>query len=56
MLTMNIFNSLHTLLAEATPHDRDLAVWAKTEYKSDAEYAYFHMKRYGAAPKLGVKA
>jgi hypothetical protein len=34
--------------------DRDLATWARIEYKNDAEFAYNHMKETGTAPKVGV--
>ena len=55
MLTMNIFNSLHTLLADMKPHDRDLRLWANTEYKFDADYAYTILKETGKMPQVGVK-
>jgi hypothetical protein len=53
MLTLRLFDSL-TKNTKPTMTDKELAVWARTEYKKDAEYAYFHMKQYGVAPKLGV--
>jgi hypothetical protein len=53
MLTLRLFDSL-TKITKPTMSDKELAVWARTEYKKDAEYAYFHMKQYGVAPKLGV--
>jgi hypothetical protein len=56
MLTMNIFNSLHTLLAETKPHDRDLRLWATTEFKHDADYAYTTVKATGKMPEVGVQA
>ena len=51
---MNIFNGLHTLLADKTPHDRDLRLWANTEYKHDADYAYAILKETGKMPEVGV--
>jgi hypothetical protein len=53
MLTLKLFDSI-TKNTKNTMSDRDLATWARTEYKADAEYAYFHMKQYGVAPRLGV--
>lgn len=51
MLTLKFFQSLFT----SGPNDRDLRSWARIEFKSDAEYAYNHMKEYGMAPVIGVK-
>jgi hypothetical protein len=53
MLTLRLFDSLTKTVKQPMP-DKELAIWARTEYKADAEYAYFHMKQYGVAPKLGV--
>lgn len=53
MLTLRLFDGL-TKSARHSESDKELATWARTEYKADADYAYFHMKQYGVAPRLGV--
>ena len=53
MLTLRLFDSL-TKITRPTMSDKDLSTWARIEYKKDAEYAYFHMKQYGVAPRLGA--
>jgi hypothetical protein len=53
MLTLRLFDNI-TKNTKNTMSDQNLATWARTEYKADAEYAYFHMKQYGVAPRLGV--
>ena len=37
------------------PEDRrrtDLETWAKTEYRNDRQYAYLHMLKTGAGPRM----
>jgi hypothetical protein len=53
MLTLKLFDGL-TKTIKHNMSDRDLATWARIEYKHDADYAYFHMKEHGVAPSLGV--
>jgi hypothetical protein len=53
MLTLRLFDGL-TKITRPTMSDKDLSTWARIEYKKDAEYAYFHMKQYGVAPRLGA--
>ena len=53
MLTLRLFDGL-IKTAHRSESDKELATWARTEYKSDADYAYFHMKQYGVAPRLGA--
>ena len=53
MLTLRLFDGL-TKSVRHSESDKELATWARTEYKADADYAYFYMKQYGIAPRLGV--
>jgi hypothetical protein len=53
---MNIFNSLHRLLADRNSHNRDLRLWANTEYKFDSDYAYTVMRETGKIPQVGEEA
>ena len=34
--------------------DADLMAWARTEYKSDAAWAFAYMKRTGGIPPIGA--
>ena len=54
MLTMNFFNGFRKLMADKSPHDRDIRAWANTEYKFDADYAYTVIKETGKMPEVGV--
>ena len=51
---MNFFNGFCKLIADRFPHDRDILAWANIEYKQDADYAYFIMKKTGKMPEVGV--
>lgn len=53
MFTLKLFDGL-TKSVKRKKLDKDLAAWARIEYKNDADFAYFYMVEYGVAP--GVKS
>jgi hypothetical protein len=54
MLTLKLFNDWVHLLS-TRPVDKDLATWARIEYKKDSLYAYHHMIEHGVAPGAGAR-
>jgi hypothetical protein len=54
MLTLRLFNDWVHLLS-SRPADKDLATWARIEYKKDSLYAYHHMLEHGVAPGAGAR-
>jgi len=54
MLTLKLFNDWVHLLS-ARPSDKDLATWARIEYKKDSLYAYHYMLEHGIAPGAGAR-
>ena len=54
MLTLKLFNDWVHLLSNR-PVDKDLATWARIEYKKDSLYAYHHMLEHGIAPGAGSR-
>ena len=51
MFTLKLFEGL-LKVRSSRMSDRDLATWARIEYKNDAEFAYNHMKETGVAPTM----
>ncbi len=37
-----------------TLDERDIRIWAKTEYGKDWQYAYDYIKTHGYGPRMGV--
>jgi hypothetical protein len=54
MLTLKLFNDWVHLLS-TRPSDKDLATWARIEYKKDSLYAYHYMLEHGVAPGAGAR-
>ncbi len=54
MLTLKLFNDWVHLLSNRSV-DKDLATWARIEYKKDSLYAYHYMLEHGIAPGAGAR-
>ena len=54
MLTLKLFNDWVHLLSSRSV-DKDLATWARIEYKKDSLYAYHYMLEHGVAPGAGAR-
>lgn len=51
-MTLNFFSGLiNVFAAKPGRRERDFELWAKTEYRSDWQYAYQHMIEKGVGPK-----
>lgn len=55
-LVLIVENIINALIHNHDTSNSDLQAWAKIEFKHDASYAYYHVKEFGVAPTVGVKA
>ena len=51
-MTLNFFSGLIDVFAAKSTKEKDFEMWAKTEYRNDWEYAYNHMMKTGAGPRM----
>lgn len=55
MLTLKLFNDWVHLLSSRSV-DKDIATWARIEYKKDSTFAYHYIREHGVAPGMGAIA
>ena len=51
-MTLNFFSGLINVFTAKNTKEKDFELWAKTEYRNDWQYAYEHMLRTGAGPRM----
>lgn len=53
-MATKLYTSLVSMFGTKRPCERDMLTWAKTEYGTDWQYAYHHIKTHGYGPRMGV--
>tara|TARA_B100001094_G_scaffold60691_1_gene56249 strand:+ start:51 stop:218 length:168 start_codon:yes stop_codon:yes gene_type:complete len=53
-MAKKLLGSLMSMFERKKLSDNDIRIWAKTEYSTDWEFAYNHIKNHGNGPKQGV--
>ena len=51
-MTLNFFSGLINVFTAKNTKEKDFELWAKTEYRNDWQYAYLHMLKTGAGPRM----
>ena len=51
-MTLNFFREPIDVFAAKTSKEKEFETWVETEYRNDWQYAYLHMLKTGAGPRM----